>query len=116
MVRWAIGLPTDVAAKAIALSSLVPPGNEEGELDRFDLARATLTELEAALLDLEAGRSARVLDAYRRRCVSIGRDLRLDTPSGELVGRAVSVGEDGALNLDTGSGIVSLRAGEAHHV
>ena len=47
---------------------------------------------------------------------TIGRDVRVALPVGDLVGRAVGLGAHGELQVDTGDGIVDVRAGDVVHV
>ncbi|GAA3597258.1 biotin--[acetyl-CoA-carboxylase] ligase [Agrococcus terreus] len=47
---------------------------------------------------------------------TIGRDVRVLLPAGELRGRAVGLGSHGELQVDDGSGIVDVRAGDVVHV
>ncbi|MBO1770684.1 biotin--[acetyl-CoA-carboxylase] ligase [Agrococcus sp. TF02-05] len=54
--------------------------------------------------------------AIAAELATIGRDVRVALPSGELRGRAVGLGADGELQVDTGDGIVDVRAGDVVHV
>ena len=47
---------------------------------------------------------------------TIGRDVRVALPAGELVGRAVGLGPHGELQVETDDGIVDVRAGDVVHV
>jgi BirA family biotin operon repressor/biotin-[acetyl-CoA-carboxylase] ligase len=47
---------------------------------------------------------------------TIGRDVRVALPDGELVGRAVGLGAHGELQVGTDDGIVDVRAGDVVHV
>ena len=52
-------------------------------------------------------------DAYKAACATLGDEVTW-LPAGK--GRAVDVDNDGALVVDTGRGLVSLRSGEVHTV
>ncbi|WP_226344362.1 biotin--[acetyl-CoA-carboxylase] ligase [Agilicoccus flavus] len=54
--------------------------------------------------------------AYRAACATIGRDVVVHLPGGDVRGRATGVGDDGALLLDTPSGRRVLSAGDVVHV
>lgn len=54
--------------------------------------------------------------AVAASCTTIGRDVRVELPSGELLGRAVGLGRAGELQVDSGSGIVDVRVGDVVHV
>ena len=63
--------------------------------------------------DPQAGLSA----DYQARCVTLGRQVRVQLPAGdELVGTAVGVDGDGGLQVDPGSGAVTVSAGDVVHV
>jgi BirA family transcriptional regulator, biotin operon repressor / biotin---[acetyl-CoA-carboxylase] ligase len=57
-----------------------------------------------------------VMDGYRERCLTIGRDVAVTLPSGEVIrGRAVGVGSDGQLHVRTPEKTVSVAAGDVIH-
>lgn len=108
--------PADVAARAIDLSTLVLAGGVAAEVDRALLVDTILDACDEGIGELESSTS-QVLDAYRARCLTIGRSIRFETSAGELAGEAVGIGDDGSLLLRTGDGVIHpLTAGDAHHV
>lgn len=102
----------------------VPPGVGATSLwgagvrcTRAEVARAVLTRLDADYLALEAGRWQELLDAWRRRCQTLGREVRVHCTGGaELIGRAVDVSTEGALRVDTGGGVQDVYAGDVVHL
>lgn len=96
----------DVAADVRELLGRVP--------DRDDVASAILAALGTRLKQLDRDRSE-LLDDYRRQCVSIGRRVQLDHPSGPIDGEIVGVADDGQIVLATDDGERSFSAGEVHH-
>lgn len=64
----------------------------------------------------------RLIDEYRAACVTIGRTVRVEMPSGELIGVAVDVEDDGALVIEpSGQGLgqadrVTVRTGDVTHL
>lgn len=54
--------------------------------------------------------------AVAASCTTLGRDVRVELPAGELRGRAVGIGPSGELQVDTGDGIVDVRVGDVVHV
>lgn len=103
--------PSDVAERAIDVSSLV-----DGAVDRAALVDHILDRLDAGL-DLLDRSLEQALAAYRRRCVTLGRRVRFDTPTGVLIGEATDVADDGSLLLRTDDGVDHrLSAGDAHHI
>lgn len=76
---------------------------------------AVLAALVAALdreLDALAAPTA-LLERYRRHCVTIGREVQVALPGGgALTGHAVGLDAEGLLEVDTGRGRVTVRAGD----
>jgi BirA family transcriptional regulator, biotin operon repressor / biotin---[acetyl-CoA-carboxylase] ligase len=54
--------------------------------------------------------------AIAAELMTIGRDVRVELPSGTLRGRAVGLGTGGELQVETDDGIVDVRAGDVVHV
>lgn len=109
-LRWSTPPPPDIAERAATLEELAGR-----TVDRWDVVRAVLTHLDRWLTRAAADPSD-VLDAYRGRCVTLGRRVRMQTATGEVEGMAVAVADSGALVLDTGPELVELTAGDAHHL
>jgi BirA family biotin operon repressor/biotin-[acetyl-CoA-carboxylase] ligase len=57
-----------------------------------------------------------VLDAYRPRCLTLGRQVRLETPGGVVEGTAAGITGDGALVVDSAAGMVTVTSGDTHHL
>lgn len=96
-----------------AASSLAIEG---ARVPRDGLLVDILTNLHTAVEDLRRAEGAGTLAEYRRLCLTIGRDVVVTLPTGEVVaGRAVEVGDDGQLHVDTGANTVSVAAGDVIH-
>lgn len=54
--------------------------------------------------------------SYRRRCATVGRQVRVELDGRVLVGRAVAIGADGALAVETAAGRQTFLAGDVVHV
>ncbi|WP_280585253.1 biotin--[acetyl-CoA-carboxylase] ligase [Halorubrum sp. Boch-26] len=76
---------------------------------------ATLLERFAALAET-ADRSDRILSAWRDRASTLGRRVRVETPTESVVGTAVDVESPGALVIDTGGGARRVHAGDCEHL
>ena len=89
-------------------------------LDRSVILREVLRSLEALYVQWQAelGDPARgLLDSYVRRCATLGRQVRVDLPTGEQVsGEATGIDADGRLQVRTRSGPRVLGAGDVVHV
>jgi BirA family biotin operon repressor/biotin-[acetyl-CoA-carboxylase] ligase len=58
-----------------------------------------------------------LLPRYRRRCATLGREVRVELPGGVVLdGRAVDVDSDGSLVVETAAGRRSVTAGDVVHV
>ena len=110
-------VPPDVRERAVDLASLVRASGSSAPLPtNIDLARVILGRLDHWLGRLESGQRAAVLAAYRSVCLTIGRSVRFETPTGVVEGRATEVDDDGALVVTSSDGRWVLTAGDAHHL
>ena len=62
----------------------------------------------------DAGES--VAEAYRARCDTLGRRVRVLVPGGQVEGRASGVDADGALIVETSTGPRTFGAGDVVHL
>lgn len=117
--RLPAALPPGLAGIATSLAAHAPAG----DVDRPALLAALLRALDALvdLLDTGAGRE-RLLDEYRRRCVTIGARVRVElgdaAPAGAtLEGTAVGVDANGHLLVnDAGGGSHTVAVGDVVHL
>lgn len=110
-------LGDEVSARGIDLAGVLRQAGRLQELpDRLVLARRILVGLEKELRRLEAGGPAALLEVYRPVCRTLGRHVRLETPSQVIEGIAVDIADDGGLVVEDGQQRVTLHAGDAHHV
>jgi BirA family biotin operon repressor/biotin-[acetyl-CoA-carboxylase] ligase len=84
------------------------------EVDRTAVLSALVSELARGYDDWHAGRP--LLPAYRELCSTLGREVRVLVPGGEISGEAVDVDEDGRLVVRTAEGEEHLAAGDVVHV
>ena len=100
-------------ATSLVLAGAVDP-------DRTALLRALVTTLATRYDGWSRAADDRALVAeYRRRCDTVGREVRVDLPHGDpLVGEAVGVADDGALLVRPhgATGPVAVHAGDVVHV
>ncbi len=96
----------ELADKAVSLAML------GAKVRRDDLARALLDELDAMNAAFPEGREA-YLEEYRRRCVTLGREIKLVGPQGERAATAVDVDDDFMLRVRLPDGTEeSISSGE----
>jgi BirA family transcriptional regulator, biotin operon repressor / biotin---[acetyl-CoA-carboxylase] ligase len=99
-------LPADVAARGVWLNELGVESSPQV------LARAILNQLALRFVEPVAD----VVNEVRRRCVTIGRKVRVELSSGDVHGTAVGLADDGALIVETDSGVQSFHAGDVIHL
>jgi BirA family biotin operon repressor/biotin-[acetyl-CoA-carboxylase] ligase len=105
-VNWPADLPAELAGTAVAANHLAarPVDRERLLTEVLDRLAVRYTSLDAAVED------------YRARCVTIGREVRVELPDEMLTGRAVDVDGDGHLLVDTEGGVRVIAAGDVVHV
>jgi BirA family biotin operon repressor/biotin-[acetyl-CoA-carboxylase] ligase len=105
LVGVGINLDSVPAEGAVSLKALGVEPN------RATLVLAIWSGFEVAL---ETGL---LLAEYRRRCASLGRQVRIERQAQPaLVGRAVDIDAEGRLLVETGDGVVPVSSGECIHV
>jgi BirA family biotin operon repressor/biotin-[acetyl-CoA-carboxylase] ligase len=109
-LRWSTPPPPDIEARAAVLEDLA--GHH---LDRWEVVHQVLVSYETWLRRSDDGPEV-ILDEYRRRCVTLGREVRFQTPTETIHGTAVAVAASGGLVIDRHGEQVTVTAGEAHHL
>ncbi|MBS1847736.1 MAG: biotin--[acetyl-CoA-carboxylase] ligase [Actinobacteria bacterium] len=105
------GGPPDVAARRVSVEELIGV-----EVDRRALLATVLARLESWYRRLSDDRDA-VLDAWRRRCATLGKPVRVDLGADELVGTAVDVDATGRLVVRSTTGVDHVvAAGDVVHL
>jgi len=86
-------------------------------VDKEILLRALLSELSPrrALLDSAEGRRA-LADEQRRRCNTLGQQVRIELATGAVFGLAIRIDDAGHLVVQTSAGSRTLTAGDAVHL
>jgi BirA family transcriptional regulator, biotin operon repressor / biotin---[acetyl-CoA-carboxylase] ligase len=92
-------------------------GGRTQPVDRQVLLAHLLNALEprCALLEESAGRRAQA-DEVRRRCGTLGQQVRVTLAGEEITGRADDIDDAGRLVVDTGSGLRPVSAGDVVHL
>lgn len=118
VVGVGINVSTTTGELPAGATSLVLEG--AATTDRSVLLRDVLRTFEPLYRQwqAEAGDVARGLrEAYRSRCLTLGRRVRVELPDGgRVVGEAVDVDEDGRLVVASGDALTSVGAGDVVHV
>ena len=120
--RLVVGLGLNVSwphtVTELSATSLVAEGVAVGDqTDRVEVLGDLLVRLDGRLGALDAGRAAVVRDAYRARCATLGRPVRVElVGGGQVVGRALEVDDAGALVVDDGRQRVVVTVGDVFHL
>ncbi|WP_306052373.1 biotin--[acetyl-CoA-carboxylase] ligase [Natronococcus wangiae] len=112
-IEWlvvGVGLNANVDADALPPEATSVRA-ETGDVDRRAFVQRLLEEFDRYQGDLEA-----VVPAWRDLALTLGQRVRVDRPSGEIVGEAVDVTDSGALVVDTGGERVTVSAGDCEHL
>lgn len=85
------------------------------EVDKETYATQLLDALARRLHQWESA-LPELLDAYRSRCLTIGKEVSVDTPSGAISGKAIGVDDSGNLVVAAADTTHHIAAGDVHHV
>jgi BirA family biotin operon repressor/biotin-[acetyl-CoA-carboxylase] ligase len=110
-VRWPDSLPPDLAEIAVACNHLT-----SAPVDREALLVAILRNLDELYTALIAGGRAPLLEAWTDRSATLGRRVRAQLGSREVVGTAASVTAEGHLVIETEAGNETISAGDVVHL
>lgn len=111
-----IGINVDQTAAELPVPDATSLALVARTVDRTSLFGHTLHSLRQTLAVLASGPAAYV-GHVRRRCATLGQDVRVDLPDGSVrQGRAVDLDDHGRLLLETADGTVTVAAGDVVHV
>ena len=111
-VRPVADRPEPLRAVAVDLEDLA-----RTPVDQDGLLAAILEELATRYQQLKTDGPDELLAEYRRRCVTIGREVRVEQPDKTLTGVAVDIARDGSLTLEERwGGRVRVDVGDVVHV
>ncbi len=87
------------------------------EADRTELLGEILRRLAEQYDEWRASGGGSLAASYQRVCTTIGREVRVDLPSGgSLTGSAVGIDDGGRLLVESADGVVPVAAGDVVHV
>lgn len=111
-----VGMGLNVSPAAATLAGSVSLEALAGApVGRGDVLAAWLDHLEG-WYPMAVGGGPEVLDAYRRRCVTLGQAVRVELADGSLVGTAAAVTDLGHLVVDTAAGPRPVSAADVVHL
>ena len=116
-----VGLNVGMTAEELPVPEATSLAVETGSApDRTDLLVSVLQTLWEAYDTWQTGGEAaglRLASSYAAACVTVGREVRVDLPSGEvLVGRATEIDPGGRLVVESSAGPRPVGAGDVIHV
>lgn len=82
-------------------------------VSRVELIQKILLEIEKSYRHMD---SKEIWEEWRSRSVTLGRQVRISSVSGDLLGRAVDLAEDGALMIQSRDGLHRVLAGDCIHL
>lgn len=80
------------------------------------LETAILEELGFRMEQLESGESQKLLDDWRSLSSTLGRQVSVSTPAGEVRGLAKDIDDDGSLLIDTKGLLNKVSVGDCRHL
>lgn len=86
-------------------------GDKSANVDRRRFVQRLLEEFDTLRRDPDA-----IVPAWREYAATLGKRVRVETPTGDVVGQAVDVEFPGALVVDTGDERVRVHAGDCEHL
>ncbi|WP_435347631.1 biotin--[acetyl-CoA-carboxylase] ligase [Haloarchaeobius sp. HRN-SO-5] len=112
-VSWlVVGIGVNANVDADALPPTATSIREQvGDVDRRAFLQRVLEEYHDLVGDPDA-----ILPAWREHALTLGRRVRVETPSGDVVGEAVDVEFPGTLVVETDDGRVRVSAGDCEHL
>lgn len=112
-VDWVVvGIGVNANVDAASLPPEATSIREEaGDVDRRVFVQRLLEEFDAQRSALDE-----VVDAWQELALTIGKDVRVDSAGGEVVGTAVDISATGALLVETADGRQTVSAGDCEHV
>lgn len=88
-----------------------------GPVDRDDLLHAWLAHLEGWCTTLEApGGEGAAIEAYRQRCITLGRPVRVELADGSVEGQARELTDEGHLVVEEDGQRWEIAAGDVVHL
>ncbi len=98
-VAWPSVLPDDLADIAVAINHIT-----DSPVDREDLLVALLSALGPRYEALVGGDRTSLIDEWRARSATLGRQVRIDLGTDDVEGMAVDVTDEGHLVIETQGG------------
>jgi BirA family biotin operon repressor/biotin-[acetyl-CoA-carboxylase] ligase len=106
-----IGINANVDRERLPIETATSLRAQVGDVDRRKFAQRVIEEFDALRADLDS-----VLPAWRDLAATLGREVRVETAAGEIVGEAVDIEFPGTLLVETADGRRAVTAGDCEHL
>ena len=111
-----IGINVDLTPAELPRAGATSLALEGVVVDRTDLLSALLRSLRAEYDAFQRGEVGALRTAYTAACATVGREVRVELPTGEtLTGEATGIDEGGRLLVAGPEGVVPVSAGDVVH-
>lgn len=108
---------SEIEHTATSLSRESATRGHQTKLEPRTVLYSVLEGLEGRLRDLVSeGGHERQMSEYRRRCVTLGREVRVSVGEEIFLGTAIDLTSEGHLLLRTASGVLTVTAGDVVHL
>jgi BirA family biotin operon repressor/biotin-[acetyl-CoA-carboxylase] ligase len=112
-----IGVNVSTTRDELPVEAATSLGLLELEVDRTTLLGDILVALAEQYDAWQTSAGGSLAEDYQRVCATVGRDVRVELPSGETVtGRALRVDDDGCLLVESDGRTLRVGAGDVVHV
>ncbi len=111
-----VNMPRDAFPKEIRDISTSIMLELGGKVNRAELLRRFLEELEISYLMMVDGRRAEILDEWRSLSVTLGRNVRVTSLAGEKTGFARDIDQEGGLILEVDGKLETVTSGDVGFV
>jgi BirA family biotin operon repressor/biotin-[acetyl-CoA-carboxylase] ligase len=111
-----IGINVDQAREELPHDGATSLALEGVDVDRTELLAVLLRSLKGEYDAFQRGELVALRTAYAASCATLGRQVRVELPSGDaLVGEATAIDEGGRLLVAGPAGVVPVSAGDVVH-
>jgi len=107
--------PADIPPELESRAGWLRENENEGQIDAVQLLSRVVGNFFDWLNAMERGGVEQMLTAYRERCASVGRPVRVETDSETLTGFCSGIGSDGELMLETPEGTRRFHVADITH-
>lgn len=94
----------------------LPEGSTSIRDERGDIERALLTRTLLETFHELRTNTERILPRWRKHAATLGQEVRVETPTDVVRGKAIAIEFPGKLRVDTGDGVETVTTGDCEHL